>query len=353
MLSYHFASARHLGWILAGTPLVTAFALGPTAEIIERYAGWRTVEKAFRAASLPLEVIKERRLYIPYAAEAALIEHAACAIGEANLGLHIGREFPFTDLGAYGRYASMAPNLAGALARAVRGIRYATSSGKFGMTIRDGRVRIGYDSGIQSAHGARHIHTGTLLLIIDLVRQYADERWNPILIELDQPKTGDADDIERLFCAPVRFGSSQPAIVFEGSLLNQPNRYPSRIRDQLTFGDLRQMVRSKPHEDLRFRTEAALRLRLLEGATDIDGTARTLGIGPRTLQRRLHTEGASYRDLVESVRCERAAALLSETSERVVDIAITLGYSSPGHFVRAFRRWTGETPSSFRRGLAA
>ena len=69
------------------TPLVTAFALGPTVEVIERHAGWRTVERSFRAASLPLQVIEERQVYIPYAGEAALIEHAAREIGDANLAL--------------------------------------------------------------------------------------------------------------------------------------------------------------------------------------------------------------------------------------------------------------------------
>jgi AraC-like DNA-binding protein len=85
---------------------------------------------------------------------------------------------------------------------------------------------------------------------------------------------------------------------------------------------------------------------------DIEGTAQNLDVGPRTLQRRLQREGASYRDLVEAARRERASALLIETSERVADIAVALGYSSPSHFVRAFRRWTGNTPNTFRQRQA-
>lgn len=323
--------------------------MGPTTDIIERYGGWQAVEGAFRAAELPLQIIEQRRLFIPYKAEAALLEHAARRLGEANFGLHVGLEFPFADLGTYGQYAAMAPTLGAALVRAVKGLRYVTSSGQFGMDIRPDEICITYDSGIQGAFGARHIHAGTVLLMIDLVRQFAGARWDPIRVELDQPKDLDTKDLEGTFRAPVIFNCRYPAIAFEPQLLDRPNTRAANTRDQLTFGDLRQMVQSRPQNSARAAVEAVLRLRLLDGQMDIEGTAQNLDVGPRTLQRRLQREGASYRDLVEAARRERASALLIETSERVADIAVALGYSSPSHFVRAFRRWTGNTPNTFRQ----
>lgn len=334
---------------MTARPLITGFALGPTADIIERYGGWRAVEGAFRAAELPLQVIEQRSLFIPFEAQATLMEHAARQLGEAKLSIYIGLEFPISDLGIYGRYTAMAPTLRAALARAVKGLGYLTNSANLGMEIHTNEIRITYDSGIQGAPGARHIHTATVLIIIDLIRRFAGARWNPIRIELDYPKDADTKDLEEIFRAPVIFNCRFPAIVFEPHLLDQPNTRTFFARNQLTFGDLRQMVQSKPQNDLQSAVEAVLRLRLLEGQTDIEGTAQSLDIGPRTLQRRLQSEGASYRGLVENIRQERASALLVETSERVTDIAVALGYSSPGHFVRAFRRWTGNTPDAFRQ----
>lgn len=334
-------------------PLVTAFALGPAVEIIERHAGWRTVERSFRAASLPLQLIEERRVYIPYAGEAALIEHAAREIGDANLALQIGRAFPFRDLGVYGRYVVMAPTLGGALERALRGIRYATNTGMFAMDVGVRDVRITFSSGIEGQPGAHHIHAGTLLLIADLIRQYAGPQWKPIRVELDQAKGSNPDCVEELFEAPVVFGCAEPAIVFELDLLQQPTLQPVPAREQLTLADLRQMVRDRPRKDIHSVVAAVLQFRLLDGATDIDGTSEVVGLGPRTLQRRLHSEGAPYRDLVESIRRERAISLLLETPTQVADIALAIGYSTSGHFIRAFRRWTGLTPKAYRRTMRA
>jgi len=338
---------------MAASPLVTAFALGPAADIIERHAGWPTVERSFRAASLPLQVIEERQVYIPYAAEATLIEHAAREIGDANLALHIGRAFAFKDLGVYGRYVVMAPTLVGALERALRGIRYASNTGMFAMDVGVRDVRITFSSGIEGQPGAHHIHAGTLLLTADLIRQYAGRQWKPIRVELDQAKGPNLDSAEELFEAPVVFGCAEPAIVFELGLLQQPNLQPIPAREQLTLADLRQMVRDRPRKDVQSVVEAVLRLRLLDGATDIDGTSEAVGLGPRTLQRRLNSEGASYRDLVESIRRKRATSLLLETPTQVADIAIAIGYSTSGHFIRAFRRWTGLTPEAYRRTMLA
>lgn len=341
------------GVLMAGTSLVTAFALGPTVDVIERHAGWRTVERSFRAASIPLNVIEERRVYIPYAGEAALIEYAGREIGEPNLGLHIGRAFPFKELGVYGRFVSAAPTLLGALSRALRGVRYVTNTGTFALDVGVREARVTFSSGIEGQSGVDHIHAGTLLLVIDLIRRFAGPQWKPLRVELDQAKGPSPDCVEALFEAPVSFACALPAVVFELELLRLPNRQQVPVDKQLTLADLRQMVRDKPHKDVKSLVESVLQLRLLEGMTDIDGTSEILGLGPRTLQRQLHGDGTTYRDIVDAVRHERASALLSETNAKVSEIALALGYSTSAHFIRAFQRWTGATPNAYRMSVQA
>ena len=80
----------------------------------------------------------------------------------------------------------------------------------------------------------------------------------------------------------------------------------------------------------------------------IDVVAYLLQISPRTLQRRLKEEGISYSDLVERCRCQIACKSLKLTRDSIQDIAVTLGYSDPSHFTRAFRRWTGKAPRAWR-----
>lgn len=69
----------------------------------------------------------------------------------------------------------------------------------------------------------------------------------------------------------------------------------------------------------------------------------------RSLQRRLAVEGLSYSKLVEQARGELAIELIENTHTSVTEIAHELGYSSLPNFSRAFKRWTGKSPSELRR----
>ena len=68
----------------------------------------------------------------------------------------------------------------------------------------------------------------------------------------------------------------------------------------------------------------------------------------RTLQRRLLAQDTTYSSLLEELRHDLAIHLLEERTRRVSDIGQELGYRDPATFTRAFRRWTGLTPSQYR-----
>ena len=77
-------------------------------------------------------------------------------------------------------------------------------------------------------------------------------------------------------------------------------------------------------------------------------TARSLGISPRTLQRRLAASNTSFEGELDRWRHGRARQLLADADLSVGSISRALGYGHPAHFNRAFRRWEGQTPLSFR-----
>ena len=68
----------------------------------------------------------------------------------------------------------------------------------------------------------------------------------------------------------------------------------------------------------------------------------------KTLERRLGERNASYRELVDDIRCDLAKHYLANTDLRLHQIAYALGYSEPGPLVRAFKRWTDQTPMQYR-----
>ena len=84
-----------------------------------------------------------------------------------------------------------------------------------------------------------------------------------------------------------------------------------------------------------------------EGLQTLGTLARQFGMSARTLQRALRASGASYVSILTQARMELARAWLAR-GERVGDVAVGLGYADQTAFSRAFRRWTGTSPSSFR-----
>lgn len=91
---------------------------------------------------------------------------------------------------------------------------------------------------------------------------------------------------------------------------------------------------------------------LPKGYPVIDDVARLLCISPRTLQRLLCEEGVSYSDIIDRCRCKAACESLAQTQIPVHHIATTLGYRDASSFSRAFRRWTGVAPRTYRNRLS-
>ena len=77
--------------------------------------------------------------------------------------------------------------------------------------------------------------------------------------------------------------------------------------------------------------------------------ANELCMTPRTLRRRLSEQGTSFSSMVKDLRCTSAKKLLTETDLTIEDIGCSLGFNDVSNFRAAFKKWTGETPSTIRQ----
>ena len=75
--------------------------------------------------------------------------------------------------------------------------------------------------------------------------------------------------------------------------------------------------------------------------------ASRLSWSTRSLQRRLHEEHTTFRDLLADCRRQVATATLRSGTHSVSELGHQLGFSHVGAFTRAFKRWTGQTPTSY------
>jgi AraC-like DNA-binding protein len=95
------------------------------------------------------------------------------------------------------------------------------------------------------------------------------------------------------------------------------------------------------------QVQHAIHVELGEGRAIMAAVAGRLQVSERTLRRRLNDHGATFRAVLDEVRCERALHALHARSCSGAELAGRLGFSCPTAFYRAFRRWTGTSLSRY------
>lgn len=110
----------------------------------------------------------------------------------------------------------------------------------------------------------------------------------------------------------------------------------------------RRMAEADAQRSLTEAVESALFELLPSGRTRMVDVARELGVGTRTLQRRLREEGTSWSAILERTRERLARHYLGATRLRAPEVSFLLGYEDPNSFFRAFQRWTGTSPEAWR-----
>ena len=93
--------------------------------------------------------------------------------------------------------------------------------------------------------------------------------------------------------------------------------------------------------------EALLEL-LPSGRSRMADAAKELGLGDRTLQRRLASEGTSWGEVLNSTRQRLAVHYFESTDLSATEVGFLLGFNDPNSLYRAVQRWTGKTPEVWR-----
>lgn len=153
--------------------------------------------------------------------------------------------------------------------------------------------------------------------------------------------------------APIETGHAEAALVVPASVAAQP--VPSHDTELSSYF-AKILERAAPDSvDASWaeRVRRTIERRLSDGTPTAASVARELGVGDRTLARRLGEESETFGELLGSIRRERARTLLADPRVSQAEVAFMLGYRDQASFHRAFRRWFGTTPAVFRRGLSA
>lgn len=158
-------------------------------------------------------------------------------------------------------------------------------------------------------------------------------------------------EYERVFQAPVVFGSHWNAMQVDAEFLalKQPpvNRYVFGVLSERADAMLKTLKASK---NTRGRVESALAAVLHRGDVSMDAVAETLAMSRASLYRALKAEGVTFETVLDELRHKLALSFLADKKVSVNETAYLVGFSEPAAFSRAFKRWTGQSPSAARKG---
>ena len=177
--------------------------------------------------------------------------------------------------------------------------------------------------------------------------------WHPEVVTFEHRPLGTKARYQSLFRCPVEFAAESTGL----TLASRDLALGMRDADRRLHRVLRESAAALPgpqNGGSRFseRVELAVADAIrAAGRFELSDIASRLDLSARTLQYRLRRDGVSYRAVVDAAREKIARRLLATTRQGVPEIAHLLGYSEPAPFHRAFRRWTGLTPTEFRARL--
>jgi AraC-like DNA-binding protein len=161
---------------------------------------------------------------------------------------------------------------------------------------------------------------------------------------------GYSDLYEKIFGCPVYYNRKDCKLSFPKEVLDIPNELANKDVLELCIRQCEII-----HEDIKTNDTISNEVEALIMTSNCQipnasEVAQQLGTSVRTFYRRLHDEGITYNGIVEKMRRHLAEEYLRNTNVPIKEIAYTLGFSEPGNFFRAFKRWFGITPLKYREG---
>lgn len=281
----------------------------------------------------------------------ALWRKAFAAAGDPCLALHAAEATPFGAFPALDYLAASSSTLGEGLSRVAAYFPLVDPRGRIDVVPASGAVALVF-RGIGGRALPPPAQEYTLAVLYLRARQVAPAPWRPAEVRFTFPRPPQAGEHARVFEVEPRFDAREPALVLPRAAWDLPTRAPDPGLASLLEDHARRLAGAAAAEDLPGEVRAAIAADLPGREPSLEAVARRLGHSRRSLQRRLTASGTSFARLVAEVRRERAEAFLSSRDVSVAEVSWLVGFSEQSAFTRAFRRWTGRSPTQFRRGAA-
>lgn len=304
-------------------------------------------EALARRAGLDPARLADPEAWLPAHGFVALFELAAEELDDPRFGLRLGLLQTPAQLGVLGYVAMNSPTVRVAFSNISRYMAAHQEGAELGLEREGDTVRFTYRIADPSIAPRRQDAELTMGLGMSFVRALLGDDFAAEEVWLEHDELVDPSEHRRMLGCDVRFGRRTNAIVLDASVLERspPDPDPALLAILERHAD---GMLASVEDSLAAQVRSAIGARLQDGVPSQQAIARSLGMSPPTLRRRLDAEGSSFKQELTAARGGLAQRYLRDRSLTLTEIAFLLGYSDVSAFHRAFKRWSGSTPRAFR-----
>jgi AraC-like DNA-binding protein len=300
------------------------------------------------SVGLPPDALNNPEGTIAYRSAGMLLKVAAEKTNCPHFGLELGKLIRASSLGLIGELMRNAPNLREGL-RDFAANHHRNSHGSVVYLLEvENAAYFGYAVYEPDTPGNQVISDVAALAGLNFVCEILGTHQRTdleVLLSRRQPQN--LAPYHEAFGVKVRFNAEQTAVVMPRSWLDKPVPGADPVRRLA----LRKRVRSfwgAGGLDIVTQVRRAIRISLVQGHVSAVMVASELGLGRRTLQRRLDEAGVGFQEVLDQTRCEYAKQMLTNTRLGIAEIANIVGFKDHSILTRSFTRWAGVTPSGWR-----
>ena len=162
------------------------------------------------------------------------------------------------------------------------------------------------------------------------------------------PKPQDFHRVAHKFGFDLEFEADRTEIFLNPVLINKPLKKADPQTTRLITEFCEKQLAELNAEISVVGAVSSLIYARISAPPTLDQAAAKIGLSSRSLRRHLQSSGTTYQSILNDARKALAMKLLRETDEPVSAIAYEVGFENPSHFGRAFKKWSGHSPSEFR-----
>ena len=158
-------------------------------------------------------------------------------------------------------------------------------------------------------------------------------------------------DYEAAFMCPIHFQQAHNRISYASKDLETRTAKADQSINRFLLERVEEETKGLEISPIKIATdvETLIKDALPSGIPGITQICEHMGMSSRTLSRRLAESGITFRELVRNTQEKISKNLLKNSSSSISEVAFQTGFSEQSAFNRAFKRWTGQSPTAYRK----